>query len=83
MKTAEEILAKYVETPFRHTKIVDADNALKAMEEYAAQFNTLPKPSSRCQHINYREEEGSCWRGKTEYKVCLDCGRDFDNKIIR
>lgn len=38
-KTAEEILQPYVEIPFRHTKIVDKDNALKAMELFAEQFN--------------------------------------------
>jgi hypothetical protein len=34
-RTKEDILKPYVETPFRHTKIVDKDNAIKAMEEYA------------------------------------------------
>lgn len=39
MKTAEEILTPYIETPFRHTKIVEADNALHAMKLYASQFD--------------------------------------------
>lgn len=38
MKTAEEVLQPYVETPFRHTKIVEKDNALLAMEKFADQF---------------------------------------------
>jgi len=37
MKTKEEILAPYIEVPFRHTKIVEADNALKAMIELERQ----------------------------------------------
>jgi hypothetical protein len=37
MKTAEEILAPFVERPFRHTEIIEKDNALKAMESYANQ----------------------------------------------
>lgn len=36
-RTREEILAPYVETPFTHTKIVEKDNALKAMEMFANQ----------------------------------------------
>lgn len=38
MKTAEEILQPYVETPFRHTKVVEKDNALLAMAKFADQF---------------------------------------------
>lgn len=38
MKTAEEILKPYVETPFRHTQIVEKDNAIKAMGQFADQF---------------------------------------------
>jgi hypothetical protein len=38
MKTAEEILNPYVEKLFRHTQVVEKDNALLAMEEYANQF---------------------------------------------
>lgn len=38
MKTAEEILAPYIETPFRHTKVVEKDNALLAMKQFADQF---------------------------------------------
>lgn len=34
-KTANEVLKPYVEIPFRHTKIVEMDNAIKAMEKYA------------------------------------------------
>jgi hypothetical protein len=36
-RTREEILAPYVETPFTHTKIVEKDNALKAMEIFGNQ----------------------------------------------
>ena len=35
MKTPKEILQPYIETILRHTKIVDMDNAIKAMKEYA------------------------------------------------
>lgn len=38
IKTPEEILKPYIEIPLRHTKIVDVDDAIKAMYEYAAQF---------------------------------------------
>lgn len=37
----------------------------------------------KCSHINYREQKDSCVRGPVEYKVCIDCGLDFDFKIIR
>lgn len=39
--TAKQHLEKYVETPFRHTRIVDEDNAIIAMEAYAAQFRQM------------------------------------------
>lgn len=35
MDLKKEILSKYIETPFRHTKIVSEENALLAMEEFA------------------------------------------------
>lgn len=35
MRTKEEILQPYIETPFQHTQVVDKDNALLAMEIYA------------------------------------------------
>lgn len=38
MKSAEEILKPYIETPFRHTQIVEKDNALIAMQKFADQF---------------------------------------------
>lgn len=38
MKTADEILQPYIETPFRHTKVVEKDNALLAMQRFADQF---------------------------------------------
>ena len=41
MKTAEEILQPYVETPFRHTKVVEKDNALLAMAKFADQFKGI------------------------------------------
>ena len=44
LKTAEEILQPYVETPFRHTKIVDKDNALKAMKLFGEQFDKTKGP---------------------------------------
>lgn len=37
MKTAEEILAPHVETPFRHTQIVEKDNAIAAMRQFFEQ----------------------------------------------
>lgn len=36
-RTSEEILKPYVEAPFTHTKIVEKDNALKAMQIFAEQ----------------------------------------------
>ncbi len=36
-RSKEDILMPYVETPFSHTKIVEKDNALKAMGEYGEQ----------------------------------------------
>lgn len=39
MKTAEEVLQPYVETPFRHARVVEKDNALLAMKKFADQFN--------------------------------------------
>lgn len=41
MKTAEEILSPYVESLFRHTRIVEKDNALLAMERFADQFKGM------------------------------------------
>jgi len=38
MKTKEEILKPYIEVPFRHTQVIEKDNALKAMDEYASQL---------------------------------------------
>lgn len=37
MKTAEEILKPYVERIFRHTEVVEKDNAIKAMREFEKQ----------------------------------------------
>jgi len=39
MKSQEEILAPYVERVFRHSKVVDKDNAIKAINEYHDQFS--------------------------------------------
>jgi hypothetical protein len=41
MKTADEILQPFVETPFRHTKIIEKDNAIKAMGIFADQFRGM------------------------------------------
>lgn len=41
MKSAEEILKPYVETPFRHTQIIEKDNAIKAMGLFADQFRGI------------------------------------------
>lgn len=38
IKTKEEILKPFIETPFRHTRIVEEENALIAMGLYADQF---------------------------------------------
>jgi hypothetical protein len=35
MRSKEDILKPFVETPFRHAEVVDKDNALKAMEMFA------------------------------------------------
>ncbi|MCG9911870.1 MAG: hypothetical protein MH137_11265 [Flavobacteriales bacterium] len=37
----------------------------------------------RCSHESHRDENGVCLKGPVEYKVCMDCGVDFDFKIIR
>jgi len=34
MKSKEEILKPFIETPFRHCQVVEKDNALIAMEQY-------------------------------------------------
>ena len=44
---------------------------------------TLKVNKKRCSHDHYRTETGTCIKGRTEYKVCLYCGREFDFKIIR
>lgn len=84
MKTAEEILEKYVEIPFRHTKIVEKDNALIAMEEYANQFK--PKPigypsepkkeltQENCPHPSHRVRENI---SGGRFDECLDCGKTW------
>lgn len=43
MKTPEDVLKPYIETPFRHTEIVEKDNALKAMTEYLSLFKETRK----------------------------------------
>ncbi len=40
MKTKEEILKPFIERPFRHTEVIEKDNALKAMEQYANEVQT-------------------------------------------
>lgn len=40
MKTEIEILKPYIERPFRHTEIVEKDNAIQAMKEFADQFKS-------------------------------------------
>lgn len=70
MKTAEEILKPYIENMLG-VKIVSDDNALKAMEEYASQFNPEAKEASvKCEHKNVRENlQGG------RFDECLDCGK--------
>lgn len=41
MKKPEEILAPFIERPFRHTEVVEKDNAITAMKQYADQFRGL------------------------------------------
>jgi len=41
MKTAEEVLKKYVEKVLSHTYVVEKGNALLAMAQYADQFKGL------------------------------------------
>ena len=48
-RTSEEILKPYVEIPFTHTKIVEKDNALKAMDEFGEQ------EAARRERIAYRK----------------------------
>lgn len=36
--SAEDFLKPYIERPFRHTEVVDKDNALKAMEQYVERY---------------------------------------------
>lgn len=46
MKKPMEILEPYIEKVFRHTKIVEAQNAIDAMVEYAKQFQSqVDRPS--------------------------------------
>lgn len=58
IKTKEEILKRYIETPFRHTQIVDKDNALLAMEEYVMPFKLeneeLKKEVERLKDFEFR-----------------------------
>lgn len=75
MKTAEEILEKYVETPFRHTKIVEKENALIAMEEYANQFRPKEKiTKKKCKHPANRIRENI---SGGRFDECLDCGKTW------
>lgn len=55
-KTAQEILKPYIETPFRHTKIVDADDCIKAMEEFASQFKYDFSHTCKCE-----DSPGETW----------------------
>jgi len=81
MKTAEEILEKYVEKLFRHTEVISKENAIKAMEEYKNQtepsssepentFIDLEYIKKNCPHKNVVEEVAGGRRAK-----CLDCGK--------
>lgn len=61
MKSAEEILKPYVETPFRHTQVVEKDNALLAMQKYADQFrvtsdagNSAPLTEEFVEQLGFR-----------------------------
>jgi hypothetical protein len=38
IKTADDILKPYIERPFRHTEIIEKENAILAMEQFADQF---------------------------------------------
>lgn len=73
METKEQILKKYVETIFSHTKIVSEENALKAMEEYALQNNNKkPDDKIKCKHKNVRENISG-----GRFDECLDCGKKW------
>lgn len=83
MKTAEEILDKYVEKLFRHTEIIEKDNALLAMEEYASQFKSFAQPSEpypqkltqeNCPHPSNRIRENLFG---DRFDECLDCGKTW------
>lgn len=83
MKTKEEILKKYIENVMG-VKVVEDDNALKAMEEYAEQFK--PKPigyssepkqeltKDNCPHPSHRIRENI---SGGRFDECLDCGKTW------
>jgi hypothetical protein len=41
IRTADEVLKPYIERPFRHTEIIEKDNALLAMKVFADQFRGI------------------------------------------
>lgn len=70
-KTAQEILKPYIENVMG-VKVVEDDNAIKAMEEYASQFKKPKKAKVVCQHKNIRENlQGG------RFDECLDCGKTW------
>ena len=41
MKTKEEILSPFIERPFRHTEVIEKDNALIDMQMYLDQYKGM------------------------------------------
>lgn len=74
MKTPEEILAHYVEQVFRHTKVVDKDNAIKAINQFHDQFSIWNETKKL-----KPKENSSVWafyKGKVEVAFYWDfCGK--------
>lgn len=68
MKTAEETLKPYVEVPFRHTQIVEKDNAIKAMKQHAT--NVLPSDKETETWFDENIAEG-CSASSAIYKFRL------------
>lgn len=76
MKTKEEILSKYIENVMG-VKVVEDENALKAMEEYAEQFKIILKQEltqENCPHPRHRVKEITLGG---RFDKCLDCGKTW------
>lgn len=85
MKTPEQIIEKYVERLFRHTEIISKENAIKAIEEYHAQFSR-PIETEQKTYLDYRYSENDCPHKNVAEEIaggrrdiCKDCGKTWGN----